>query len=477
MVYDVIVIGAGVSGALIARELSRYDLKIALLEKNNDVATETSKANSAIVHAGYDAKEGTLKAKLNVRGAKMMGSLCADLSVPFQNIGSLVLAFSDEEMQTLQKLLERGQINHVPKLEIISQARLHEMEPNVSKRARGALWAPTASIVCPYELTIAAVENAVKNGVEFFRNREVERIVFQNDVFLVGTPRETLYAKYIVNAAGVHADEVAEMIGDHSFHITPRRGEYLVLDKNMRTLVSHVIFQCPTKMGKGVLVSPTVDGNLLTGPNAVDVEDKYDTSTTVKGLQDVQEYVRYSIPTMTMGDVITSFAGLRAHGDQGDFIIGPSKENCRFIHVAGIESPGLTASPATAEYVADLLREGGLEMRERSAFTPVRKGPVRFHHLTRTQQKELIAKDPAYGHIVCRCETVTEGEIRDAIRAPAGARDIDGVKRRTRAGMGRCQGGFCGAKVVEILSRELGISEEEVTKFGGKSNIVYEKTK
>ena len=477
MVYDVIVIGAGVTGALIARELSRYDLKIALLEKNNDVATETSKANSAIVHAGYDAKEGTLKAKLNVRGAKMMGSLCADLSVPFQNIGSLVLAFSDEEMETLQKLLERGQRNHVPKLEIISQARLHEMEPNVSKRARGALWAPTASIVCPYELTIAAVENAVENGVEFFRNCEAERIVFQKGAFSVDTPRGALCARYIVNAAGVHADEVAEMIGDRSFRITPRRGEYLVLDKNMGTLVSHVIFQCPTKMGKGVLVSPTVDGNLLTGPNAVDVDDKYDTSTTAKGLRDVQEYVRYSIPSMTTQDVITSFAGLRAHGDQGDFIIGPSGVNPRFLHVAGIESPGLTASPATAEFVAGLLREQGLALRERPAFSPVRKGPVRFHQLTRTQQKELIAKDPAYGQIVCRCETVTLGEIRDAIRAPAGARDVDGVKRRTRAGMGRCQGGFCGAKVVEILSRELGVPEEAVTKFGGKSNIIYEKTK
>ncbi|HIT53576.1 MAG TPA: NAD(P)/FAD-dependent oxidoreductase [Candidatus Fimivicinus intestinavium] len=477
MVYDVVVIGAGVTGALIARELSRYELKVALLEKNNDAATETSKANSAIVHAGYDAKEGTLKAKLNVHGAKMMGSLCEDLSVPFQNIGSLVLAFSDEEMETLQVLLERGQKNGVPKLEIISQARLHEMEPNVSKRARGALWAPTASIVCPYELTIAAVENAVVNGVAFYRNCEVERIVPQKDTFSIGTPQGAFYASYIVNAAGVHADEVAEMIGDRSFRITPRRGEYLVMDKNMGSLVSHVIFQCPTKMGKGVLVSPTVDGNLLAGPNAVDVEDKYDTSTTVKGLQDVQEYVRYSIPTMKMNDVITSFAGLRAHGDQGDFIIGPSERNSRFIHVAGIESPGLTASPATAEFVVDILREQGLALRERPEFTPVRKGPVRFHLLTRTQQRELIAKDPAYGHIVCRCETVTEGEIRDAIRAPAGARDVDGVKRRTRAGMGRCQGGFCGAKVVEILSRELGLPEDEITKFGGKSNIVYEKTK
>ena len=323
----------------------------------------------------------------------------------------------------------------------------------------------------------AAVENAVENGVDFYRNCEAERIVFREDLFSIGTPHDTLFARYIVNAAGVHADEVAEMIGDRTFRITPRRGEYLVLDKNMGTLVSHVIFQCPTKMGKGVLVSPTVDGNLLTGPNAVDVEDKFDASTTSKGLQDVQEYVRYSIPTMTMGDVITSFAGLRAHGDRGDFIIGPSEANARFIHVAGIESPGLTASPATAEYVVELLREQGLLLTESQSFSPVRKGPVRFHQLTRTQQRELIAKDPAYGHIICRCETVTEGEIRDAIRAPAGARDVDGVKRRTRAGMGRCQGGFCGAKVLEILSRELGIPEEEVTKFGGKSNILYEKTK
>lgn len=477
MVYDVIVIGAGVSGALIARELSRYDLKIALLEKHNDVAAETSKANSAIVHAGYDAKEGSLKAKLNVCGAKKMGPLCAALSVPYQNIGSLVLAFSDEEMETLQKLLVRGQRNHVKELEIITGERLREMEPNVSKQALGALWAPSASIVCPYELTVAAVEHAVVNGVEFFRNREAERIVFQKDVFSIGTPQGTLCARYLVNAAGVHADEVAEMIGDRSFRITPRRGEYMVLDKNMGTLVSHVIFQCPGNMGKGVLVSPTVDGNLLIGPNAEDVADKCDTSTTAEGLRDVQEYVRNSIPGMRMADVITSFAGLRAHGDRGDFIIGPSEVNPRMIHVAGIESPGLTAAPATAEFVAGLLCGQGLALRERTAFAPARKSPVRFRLLTRTQQKELIAKDAAYGHIVCRCETVTEGEIRDAIRAPAGARDVDGVKRRTRAGMGRCQGGFCGAKVAEILARELGIPEEEVTKFGGKSNFVFEPTK
>lgn len=477
MVYDVIVIGAGVSGALIARELSRYDLKIALLEKHNDVAAETSKANSAIVHAGYDAKEGSLKAKLNVCGAKRMGSLCAELSVPYQNIGSLVLAFNEGEMETLQKLLERGQRNHVPKLEIISRERLLEMEPNVSKQTLGALWAPTASIVCPYELTVAAVENAVENGVDFFRNCEAERIVFQKDVFSIGTPQGALCARYLVNAAGVHADEVAEMIGDRAFRITPRRGEYLVLDKNMGTLVSHVIFQCPGKMGKGVLVSPTVDGNLLIGPNAEDVADKCDTSTTAEGLRDVQEYVRISIPEMRMGDVITSFAGLRAHGDRGDFIIGPSEVNPRLIHVAGIESPGLTAAPATAELVAEILCGQGLALRERTAFKSVRKGPVRFHQLTRTQQKELIARDAAYGHIVCRCETVTEGEIRDAIRAPAGARDVDGVKRRTRAGMGRCQGGFCGAKVAEILARELGIPKEAVTKCGGTSNLVFEQTK
>lgn len=476
MNYDVAVVGAGVIGSLIARELCRYNIKVALVEKNSDMATGTSKANSAIVHAGFDAKPGTLKSKLNVKGTALMPELCKTLGVPFKPIGSLVVAFSDEEVETLNELLERGNKNGVPGLEIYDATKLRDAEPYISDKAKAALWAPSAGIVCPYELTIAAAENAVINGAEFIRNFEVKKIDFDGKEFTVSNGSNEFRTRYIINAAGVYCDEIAALIGDDSIHTIPRKGEYMLCDKSVGHLANHTIFQCPSKMGKGILVTPTVDGNLLLGPSALDIEDKEDSATTADALSTILSTAQKSVPCLTTREVITSFAGLRAHCTRDDFIIEPSEINSQFINVAGIESPGLSSAPAIAEYVRDILL-GFEKFEEKSDFNPIRKEPVRFRHMTNEERKTLIKKNPAYGQIICRCETITEGEILDAIHAPAGAIDVDGVKRRTRAGMGRCQGGFCGSKVVEILARELGVEINEITKFGGNSKILYERTK
>ncbi|HIU36450.1 MAG TPA: NAD(P)/FAD-dependent oxidoreductase [Candidatus Fimenecus excrementigallinarum] len=476
MKFDVAVIGGGVIGALIARALSRTDLRVALLEKCNDVAMGTTKANSAIVHGGFDAANGTLKAKLNVRGTALMPALCKTLNVPYRNNGSLVLAFSDEEMQHVRALYERGQKNGVPKLSVLDGDAVRQLEPHVSGEVVGALLSETAGIVCPYELTIAATENAVENGVEFYRNCCVTGMDKLDGGFCLQTTRGEIEAGYVVNAAGIHADEIARMIGDDSITLVARKGEYYLLDKAYGYLADHTIFQCPNKMGKGVLVTPTVDGNLLIGPSALDVEDKEDVDTTADGLSFVFEKAKRSVPELTLRGAITSFAGMRAHPTSDDFIIGFSEKSDRFLHVAGIESPGLSAAPAIAEMVYDLLC-ARIEPRVRADFRPERPAPVRFRHLSKTQREALVAKNKAYGRVICRCETITEGEILDAIHAPAGARDVDGVKRRTRAGMGRCQGGFCGSKVVEILARELNVPINEITKFGGDSKILFDKTK
>ena len=478
MIYDVAVIGAGVSGAMIASELSHYDMKVALVERCNDVAMGTSKANSAIVHAGFDAIPGTSKAKFNVEGTAMMAATCERLHVPFKPIGSLVIAFTQEEIKTLEELLARGVENGVPGLEILDQAKLRAAEPFINEQALAALYAPSAGIVCPYELTIAAAENAVINGTELLRNFCVDKIEFADGVFTVSAGTQSLQARYIVNAAGVFCDTVAEMIGDTSVTATPRKGEYMLYDKTVGHLAKHVIFQCPNPMGKGVLVTPTVDGNLLIGPTATDLphDEKTNVATTASMLSKVISTAQKSVPCLTTREIITSFAGLRAHLECDDFIIGPSEKNAQFINVAGIESPGLSASPAIAVYVKDML-VAKLGKAKKAAFEPGRKAPVRFRHLSQEERRALIAKDPAYGRIICRCETVTEGEIRDAILAPAGARDVDGVKRRTRAGMGRCQGGFCGSKVVELLSELCDKELNEITKFGEGSEILYERTK
>lgn len=481
MQYDVAVIGAGVCGAMITRELSKLELNVAMLEKCNDVSMGTSKANSAIVHAGFDAENGSLKAKLNVQGASLMAYYCNKLSVPYKNIGSLVVAYNWDDMQTLEVLFERGFNNGVPNMEIISQEQLREMEPYINKEAIGALWAPTAGIVSPYELAVAATENAVMNGARVKRNSGVFDIEYKDEMFFLSTASGVIKAKYIINCAGVFADHIAAMIGDTSFKIIPRKGEYYLLDKTEKKMVNHVLFQCPSAMGKGILITPTAHGNVLMGPTAIDLDfdSKLDVDTTIEGLDRVKQDVHRLIPQMTTRNAITSFAGLRAHidGENSDFVIGPSSKNERFINVAGIESPGLTAAPAIARYVGQIFRKIAPQYERKEHFISKRPAPVRVNELSLEERAELVKKDPRYGRIICRCEGITEGEIIDAIKAPCGARDVDGVKRRTRAGMGRCQGGFCGSKVVEILSRELDIPMNQVTKHGNRSKILYNKTK
>lgn len=476
MIYNVAVIGAGVIGALTARELSRYNLKIALLERANDVAMGTTKANSAIVHGGYDAEPGSLKAKFNVEGTAMMGELTTELNVPFKNDGSLVLAFSVEEKKTLKELYRRGLENGVHDMKIIGPEETRELEPHVSNKVVAALYSGTAGIVCPYELTIAAAENAVVNGAEFFRNTEVKAISYNGELFTIETNNGIFKAEYVINAAGTHCDEVARMIGDDSINIISRAGEYYLMDKAYGDLAKRILFQCPNKMGKGALVTPTVDGNLLIGPTAVDQDDKDNVDTSVEGLKSVIEKAQKSVPEVTVAGAITSFAGVRAHDKSGDFIIGPSKVNDRFINLAGIESPGLSSAPAIAVAAANMIKE-----KEHPSvnyhFDPIRPAPIKFREMNDEERAELIKKDSRYGRIVCRCESVTEGEILDAVNSVVGARDMDAVKRRTRAGMGRCQSGFCGSKIVELISSELGIAMEEVTKFGGDSKVVFERTK
>ncbi|MCT4598551.1 MAG: NAD(P)/FAD-dependent oxidoreductase [Vallitalea sp.] len=477
MNYDISIIGAGVTGSLIARELSKYDLKVCIIEKEADVAMGTSKANSAIIHAGYDAKPKSLKAKLNVRGNELMGDIAKQLDVPFKRVGSFVLAFNEEDMKEVNKLYEYGIKNNVPDMKVINKEEVKEMEPNISDEVVGALFAPTAGIICPYELTLSAVENAVQNGVELLLECEIKDIHKQKESFVLDTTKGEISTKYIINAAGVYSDIISKMAGDDSFTINPRKGEYLLLDKRQGNVVNTVIFQPPSNMGKGILVTPTVDGNLLLGPTAENIDDKENISTTNTGLSKVIKGARKSVPSFNVRDVITSFAGLRASSSVGDFVIKESYKVKGLINVAGIESPGLSASPAISEYVINILKTMDISLQEKESYNPIRKPVKRFREMNKEERENIIKENPLYGNIICRCETVTEGEIVDCIHRPAGAKNLDAVKRRTRAGMGRCQGGFCAPRVVEILARELNISKDEVTKMGGNSNILIGKTK
>ena len=470
--YDVIRVGAGVSGAASARELSRCAARVCVLEKEEDVCCGTSKANSAIVHAGYDAAPGSLMAKLNVRGNALMGDLAKDLDIPFRRIGSLVVCLSEEDMPGLQALYDRGQANGVPDLRIIYHDELLQMEPNLSEETYAALYAPTAGIVCPFGLNIALAENAAMNGVEFHFDTEVQSLERrQGGGWILHTSQGSYETRLVVNAAGVYADSLHNMISSGKIHITPRRGDYCLLDKTTGSHVNHTIFPLPGKYGKGILVSPTIHGNLLLGPTAIDVADPEATNTTADGLAQVLENAGRYVKEIPYKNVITSFAGLRAHEDGHEFIIGevPGAEN--FIDCAGIESPGLTSSPAIGEMVAEIVR-AKLELSEKEHFISRRKGIMNPTQLPDGERQEWIRRHPAYGHIVCRCEHISEGEILDAIHRPLGARSLDGVKRRVRAGMGRCQGGFCSPRVMELLSRELDIPLEQITKRGGASTLL-----
>lgn len=471
MTYDIIIIGAGVSGASIARALSRYQARICVLEKEEDVCCGTSKANSAIVHAGYDAACGSLKAKLNVRGSRMMGRLAEELDIPFRRNGSLVICRDKEEYPKLRELYERGLTNGVEELRILNREETLAMEPHVTEDVFAALYAPTAGIVCPFELNIALAENACTNGVEFRFDTEVKEIIRSGRIYEIDTSRGMIKAKYVINAAGVYADVIHNMVSRKKLYITPRRGDYCLLDKAAGSHVGRTVFALPGKWGKGILVTPTIHGNLLIGPTAMEVEDREGTNTTREGLDQVLEKAALNVKGIPMRQVITSFAGLRAHEAGGDFVIGETEDAEGFMDCAGIESPGIASCPAIGEMAARIVRDKmGLE--EKRDFVPTRKGILKPDTLTREERNALIRENPAYGNIVCRCEMITEGEIIDAIRRPLGAKSLDGIKRRTRAGMGRCQSGFCSPRVMEILARERGMSLHDVTKSGGKSQII-----
>lgn len=473
--YDVAIIGAGVVGGMLARKLSAYKLKVCIIEKENDVAMGATKANSAIVHAGFDAEEGSLKAKLNVLGSEMMPQITTELGVKYKRNGSLVIGFNDNDKETIKKLYNRGVKNGVKDLKIIKREELKKFEPNISDNAICALYAPTGAIICPYELTIAAIGNAMDNGVELKLNFEVKEIDKTDAGYEIKSDNDIVCAEFVINAAGLYSDKIAEMSGDSSIKISPRRGEYILLDKECGSIVSHTIFRTPDKMGKGILVSPTVDGNLLTGPTSVNIEDKEDKTTTMEGFAKIIKETAEDVAGVPFNKTITSFCGLRAAGNTGDFIINSHKHG--FINAAGIESPGLSASPAIAEYITDMLKEQGLKLCEKEDYNPTRKPMHAFRDMSIGEKNKVISQNPEYGRVVCRCETVTEGEILDAIRTNPKARDLDGVKRRTRSQMGRCQGGFCGPYITELLAKEMGVPYEAVTKLGGNSVINVGKTK
>lgn len=473
MIYDVAIIGAGVIGGMAARELSRYQVQTCLLEKDNDVAMGASRANSGIIHGGYDPVPGTLKAKMNTLGNPLLYRTAAELNVHFQNNGSLVCAFGKEQESALQMLLERGLQNGIQGLTLLNAQEVHALEPGLSPEVTAALCIPNGGIICPYDLTIAAVGNAMDNGVALQCNFQVASIEQGECFTLTAGDGRKIQAKYILNCAGGYSDRIARMIGDDSFTIIPRAGEYLLLDKSQGSCVRRTIFQVPTAAGKGILVTPTVDGNLLTGPTAVPVAEPGSTETTREGLDTVSRLAAKSVPGVDFRQVITSFTGVRASEKNGDFIIRPSEKNSRFVHVAAIDSPGLTGCVAIAKYAVEQLHE--LPLIPKKHWDGTRENTRAFREMTEQQQDAYIKTHPDYGKIVCRCETVSQGEILDAIRRNPPATDVDGVKRRTRSGMGRCQGGFCSPYVMKLLAESQGIPLDQVTKSGHGSRMLTEK--
>ena len=467
---DVLIIGGGIAGCSLLYELSRYQVDALLIEKENDLSVGTTKANSAIVHAGYDPEPGTRMAKYNVEGNAYIKELCQKLDVPYRQAGSLVLALADDQLETLRKLHDRGVQNGVPGLRILTGEEARELEPALSPEVRGALLAPSAGIVSPWGLALALAETAVRNGARVRRDTEALAIRRENGRFVVETNRDTIEARFVVNAAGVLCDRVHDMACPHRYTVEPSRGEYYLLDKSQGTLVNHVIFQCPSKVGKGVLVSPTVDGNLIVGPNA-EPSSCDNTATTATGLDVVRAAAAQSVPGVGFRDSIRNFSGVRAVTGEEDFILGESEDVPGFFEFAGMKSPGLTSAPAIARDMVGWLGEAGLALAPRAEFIDTRR-VLRMKKLLPGERAEAIRQDPRYGRIICRCETITEGEIVAALHSPIPPVSLDGVKRRCGAGMGRCQGGFCGPRVQQIIARELGTPQSEVMLDRAGSRII-----
>jgi len=471
--YDVAVIGAGVTGAAIARRLSAYRLSVALLERECDVSFGVSKANSGIIHAGFHHGPQTLKARLEVRGNVMYDALQRELHFPFKRCGILVAAFSIEEMKTVERLYEQGVANGVIGIEMCSRARILALEPKLNPDVVGGLHAPSGGIIEPYRFVFSLVESAKKNGVELLTEFDVVEAHRDGAVYTIrSSSGSEIAADWVVNAAGLYADKVSRIFGAEDYEITPRKGEEFLMERDAKGYTSRVVFPVPTPNSKGMLVIPTVEGTTMVGPTAVEGDDKEDKATTAENFERVFYSARRLVPTVSERDIITSFAGLRPTLPGDDFYIELSKIAPSFVHVAGIQSPGLTASPAVAEYVKDLLKRAGLVLIEKPEYDPNIPELKRLRSLPMEEVDELITQDPAYGEIVCRCETVSEAEIKAAIKQ--GHTTLDGIKFYTRAGMGRCQGGFCTYKVLKILSRETGMSWEEITRRGGGSYITKE---
>jgi glycerol-3-phosphate dehydrogenase len=476
MIYDVIIIGGGVTGCTIARTLSKYDLNIALLEKEADVASGTTKANSGVVHAGYAAEREYIKRDLCIKGNKMYTQAVEELNFPFQRIGSFVVALEDDQIKDLERQRKEGTQDGVPGLDLIlDKERIKYMEPNITDEAVGVLHAPSAGLVSPYEMTFALAENAAMNGVKFFRSQKVKRIKHQNYVFTIKTKDKEFRTNNVINAAGLYAAKISKMVGMDYFDIMPRKGEYILFDRNSMHL-NKILFPIPTKISKGILVCPTLHGNTFVGPNAQNITDKKDTSTSEAGLKEIIEGARKLVPNLPVRASIRNFAGLRAVPDSYDFIID-NTDIYGFINVAGILSPGLTSCFAIAEKVVGFLELLGLELKIKKDYNPIRPKPERFKDFSKEELDKKIQEDPTWGNIICRCETIPEKEILNAIHSPVGATNVDGVKFRCRPGMGRCQGGFCRPRVMEILSRELNIPYEKITKKGEYTRILSGKTK
>ncbi len=469
--FDVVIIGSGIIGASIAQYLSKFCLNALVLEAEEEASQGTSKANSGIVHAGYDAEPGTLKARFNVMGNEMYSKLSKELNIPFKRNGALVLCFSKEDVKKLEKLYDQGIKNKVPSISILDKSEVKNIEPNVSDNVYKALYAPTSGIISPYEATLAFAENAYINGVKFWFNCKVHNIFKKEDHYILNTEKGEVSAKVVVNAAGLFSDEISSFISKKKYTIVPRRGEYLLTDKFEIPYVSKTLFQLPSSMGKGVLVTPTVHDGLLIGPSSEDIIDKIDFDTNREILEKVMNTASRSVQDLPLSNIITSFSGLRANiKNEEDFVV-EKVEGENFINAVGINSPGLSSAPSIAKYISDIILDI-LSPKENANFNPYRNPIKIFKELNLEDKNELIKANKAYGHIVCRCETITEGEIVDAIRRPLGAKTLDGIKRRTRAGMGRCQGGFCTSRVMEIMCRELNLSPLEITKFGRESKLI-----
>ncbi|HEY4533837.1 MAG TPA: NAD(P)/FAD-dependent oxidoreductase [Fusobacterium sp.] len=474
---DVAIIGTGIMGSSLAYELAKYQLNIVLLDKEHDVSNGTTKANSAIVHAGYDAKEGSLMAKYNVWGNALYENLCKEVDAPYRRTGSYVLAFSEEDRKHLDMLYQRGIANGVPEMKILERDEILVKEPNISTEVVAALYAGTAGITGPWELAIKLVENAMENGADLLLDAEVTKIENMGEYYRITTKDgRKVEAKVVVNAAGVYADKINNMVSSDSFKIIPRKGEYYILDKVQGSLTNSVIFQCPNEMGKGILVAQTVHGNIIVGPTALDVNDKEDLSNTLGGFESIRKAASKSIKDINYRDNIRNFAGLRAEADTGDFILGESKDAKGFFNMAGTKSPGLTSAPAMALDLSKMILEYLGKVEKKVEHIKNRKHP-HFMELSAEEKAALIAKDSRYGRIICRCENITEGEIVDTIHRKAGGRTLDGIKRRCRPGAGRCQGGFCGPRVLEILARELQVRPDEIVQDKKSGYILTGETK